>query len=74
MIRGMYEYVCKDCGNKFIGADVEYLATAASMPVKCPKCGGYNTYPGWPFELILLKDRVKEIVGSFGSKSKKSQQ
>ena len=46
MIRGLYKYVCKDCGHKFIGADIELNATAASMPVKCPKCGSINTYRG----------------------------
>ena len=45
MLRGLYKYVCKDCGHKFIGADIELNATAASVPVKCPKCGSMHTYP-----------------------------
>ena len=36
MLRGLYKYVCKDCGHKFIGADIELNATAASVPVKFP--------------------------------------
>ena len=43
MIRGMYVYKCNQCGHKFIGADVEYMATANSMPVHCSKCGSTNT-------------------------------
>ncbi len=46
MIRGFYKCTCKDCGHKFIGADVEYMCTAASAPVKCPKCGSLNTKMG----------------------------
>ena len=72
MVRGTYEYVCKDCGHKFIGMDIEVNATAASMPVKCPECGSCNTNRGWPFELILLRNGIKKIVGSFWSKSKKN--
>lgn len=43
MLRGVYKYVCADCGHEFIGADIEWLATVASQPVKCPKCGSYHT-------------------------------
>lgn len=43
MLRGMRTYVCKDCGHRFKALDMEWNATAASYPVKCPKCGGMNT-------------------------------
>lgn len=43
MLRGFYKYVCADCGHEFIGADIEWQATALSQPVKCPKCGSYHT-------------------------------
>ena len=60
MIRGLYKYVCKDCGHKFIDADVELLATAASMPVKCPKCGSINTYRGLlPYPLCKIPDMCR---------------
>ncbi len=60
MIRGFYKCTCKDCGHKFIGADVEYMCTAASAPVKCPKCGSTNTKMGIPLELDLFISWVKE--------------
>lgn len=37
MDRGLYKYVCKDCGHEFFGVDMEWLCTAKSAPVKCPK-------------------------------------
>ena len=27
------------------GMDCEWMATAYTAPVKCPKCGGWHTYP-----------------------------
>ena len=45
MLRGIRTYVCKDCGHKFKALDMEWNATAASYPVKCPKCGSMHTYP-----------------------------
>lgn len=51
MIRGITSFVCDDCGHKFKGADVEWNATALSMPLKCPNCGSMHTCPpsflGW---------------------------
>ena len=43
MLRGVKTFVCKDCGHKFMALDMEWKATAASYPVKCPKCGSMNT-------------------------------
>jgi len=43
MLRGIRTFVCKDCGRKFKALDMEWNATSASYPVKCPKCGGMNT-------------------------------
>lgn len=45
MLRGITTFVCDDCGYKFKGLDMEWCATAASAPVRCPKCGGYHTAP-----------------------------
>lgn len=43
MLRGAKTFVCKDCGHRFKALDMEWNATAASYPVKCPKCGSMNT-------------------------------
>ena len=67
MLRGLYKYVCKDCGHKFIGADIELNATAASMPVKCPKCGSINTYRGLlPYPLCEIPDVCRNFFRSIG--------
>lgn len=39
MDRGIYKYKCSDCGHEFIGIYMELNCTAASVPVRCPKCG-----------------------------------
>ncbi len=43
MLRGTCNFVCKDCGNKFIEMDRERYTTVYTNPVKCPKCGSMNT-------------------------------
>ena len=43
MLRGIKTFVCEDCGHRFKALDMEWNATAASYPVKCPKCGSMNT-------------------------------
>lgn len=45
MLRGVTTFVCDDCGHKFKGMDCEWMCTAYTAPVKCPKCGGWHTYP-----------------------------
>ncbi len=61
MLRGFCKFTCDDCGNKFVGMDCEWCATAYTAPVKCPKCGSMHTYPsgfslGFPFgNLFSLK-------------------
>lgn len=52
MIRGIRTFVCDDCGHKFKGWDIEWNATAASQPVKCPKCGNYHTHERGLFKLL----------------------
>ena len=47
MIRGMTRFKCNECGNKFMGIDMEWCATAYTAPVRCPKCGSIHTYPSW---------------------------
>ena len=45
MFRGVCTFVCDDCGHRLKGMDCEWMATAYTAPVKCPKCGGWHTYP-----------------------------
>ncbi len=58
MIRYIGKYVCRDCRYEFIGADVEWNATAASYPVRCPECGSLNTGPD---STSAIGDFVKSI-------------
>lgn len=45
MLRGVCTFVCDDCGHRFKGMDCEWMATAYTAPVKCPKCDSMHTYP-----------------------------
>lgn len=45
MLRGMTLFKCTQCGERFQAPDVEYMATALSMPQPCPKCGSLQTRP-----------------------------
>lgn len=56
MLRGTRTFICDNCGHKFKGGDFEWNCTAFSVPLKCPKCGSFHTYPynsvgifGWIF-------------------------
>lgn len=52
MLRGFIKFHCTECGNNFIGLDIEYAATIFSMPLRCPKCQSIRTLPkhylSWP--------------------------
>lgn len=61
MDRGLYKYVCKDCGHEFFGVDMEWLCTAKSAPVKCPKCGSFNTYSSGPLLFYMCMEACKEF-------------
>ena len=45
MLREVTTFKCTQCGAKFPAPDIEYMATAYSMPQKCPKCGSIRTRP-----------------------------
>ena len=67
MLRGIYKYVCKDCGHKFYGADIELNATVESVPVKCPECGSFHTgMTGLPYPLSEIPDMGKDFFRGFG--------
>ena len=61
MIRGMYPCKCTECGYRFMAADIEWRATAASMPVRCPKCGSLETrHAGISGLLWMLRQKGKK--------------
>lgn len=45
MLRGMTLFKCTQCGEKFKAPDVEYMASALSIPQACPRCGSLQTRP-----------------------------
>ncbi len=45
MLRGTCTFKCDNCGEKFIGLDIECNAMIFSAPVKCPHCGSMHTRP-----------------------------
>ena len=45
MIRGYMSFRCNDCNNTFRALDIEYGATAMSVPIPCPNCNSRHTYP-----------------------------
>ena len=50
MYRGLTLFHCTQCGNKFKSHDIEYRATAFSVPQRCPQCGSVRTIPGFWIE------------------------
>lgn len=45
MVRGQRLFKCDDCKKVFWGLDIEYMCTAFSYPVSCPRCGKSHTWP-----------------------------
>ena len=45
MYRGITTFNCTNCGHIFKSHDIEYRATALSVPQRCPKCGSVRTLP-----------------------------
>lgn len=45
MIRGYMTFRCDNCNNTFRALDIEYGATAMSVPMPCPNCNSRHTYP-----------------------------
>lgn len=45
MLRGKILFKCTQCSEKFKAPDVEYMASALSMPQACPRCGSLRTRP-----------------------------
>lgn len=45
MYRGIKSFQCARCGERFKAPDVEYMASALSMPQACPRCGSLRTRP-----------------------------
>ena len=45
MYRGLTIFKCSNCGHTFKSHDIEYRASALSVPQRCPKCGSVRTMP-----------------------------
>lgn len=50
MYRGITTFNCTNCGHQFKSHDIEYRATAFSVPQRCPQCGSVRTIPGFWIE------------------------
>ncbi len=62
MIRGITKFKCHSCGHVFKGMDMEYAATAFSVPLKCPECGSIRTCPRYTFfSLPVYKEIWKSM-------------
>lgn len=57
MVRYIGKYICMDCRHRFIGMDIEWSATAASYPVRCPNCGSFHTAPHYS-----LLDTIRRLL------------
>lgn len=60
MYRGKITFRCTECGEKFKAPDIEYHATALSMPQPCPKCNSIRTIPFTLFS-FMSKSMYKDI-------------
>ena len=60
----MTTFKCDVCGHTFRAMDIEWQATAYTMPVLCPNCGSRHTMPKSMFSLF-----PKEYIERFGKKS-----
>ncbi len=63
MLRGITLFKCTQCGKRFIGPDMELIATVYSAPCKCPQCGSFRTRPSRlvnPFVSTSLYNKVWE--------------
>ena len=54
MLRGTTTFKCTQCGEKFKGLDIEWMATIFSCPQPCPKCGSIRTRPWSLLDLFGL--------------------
>ena len=63
MIPGFLFLYCRECGKRFIGLHIEYMAMVVhELPVPCPRCGSCRTRP-WSWLPAKLADiRYKEIL------------
>lgn len=58
MYRGITTFGCTACGHQFKSHDIEYRATAFSVPQRCPKCGSVRTMPGFWIDVDYMKTGI----------------
>lgn len=68
MHRGTINFVCEECGNRFMDLDLEFMATNLSIPRKCPQCGSFHTMPSGIFS-SLRKSLYRRIWTSMDNQS-----
>ena len=74
MIRGINLFICDECKKKFIALDIEYCATAFSVPPHCPKCNSQHTMPiglGSLFSILSPKWNIYKNIWDNMDKMKK---
>ena len=59
MYRGLTLFHCTQCGNDFKSHDIEYCATALSVPQRCPKCGSVRTLPDFWIEAGGIESSIQ---------------
>ena len=59
MYRGLTFFHCTRCGNDFKSHDIEYCASALSVPQRCPKCGSVRTLPDFWIEAGGIESSIQ---------------
>ena len=62
MLLGSTIFTCDDCGKRFVSPNIEYLATALSMPMQCPKFGSIHTMPGIMSGLLNFRRSIYQKI------------
>lgn len=68
MHRGTTEFVCDQCGNRFMDVDLEFMATSLSVLRQCPQCGSWHTMPSGILSM-LRKSSYRRIWKSMDNQS-----
>ncbi len=58
MLLGYTIFTCDDCGKQFVTPNIEYLATALSMPMQCSECGSMHIIPRIMSGVLYLRRTI----------------
>ena len=73
MMFGYRIFICDECKRIFRGPHIEYMASAFSCPLQCPRCGSNHTLPLSLFA-YALKSVYKKIWADLDRHEKEKQQ